>query len=94
MTRVDVQAFLAFQLYPHLPLHPKRSPPLSMSLSPEAIAEFQSLYSKEYGVVLTVEQAQTKARTLIELFKILRGEPPVSPAATQSDPLTATESEL
>lgn len=43
-----------------------------MPLSPEAIAEFQSLYSKEYGVVLNVEEAQIKARMLIELFKILR----------------------
>ena len=65
-----------------------------MSLSPEAIAEFQSLYSKEYGVVLTVEQAQAKAHTLIELFKILRGAPPTSPTTAQSDLPSATESEL
>lgn len=41
----------------------------------DAIAQFQSLYAKEYGVQLTVEEAQVKARLLIELFKILFAEP-------------------
>jgi hypothetical protein len=67
-----------------------------MPLSPEAITELQSLYSKEYGVVLTMEQAQIKAHTLIELFKILRGAP--SPAESHlpraTDLPNATESEL
>jgi hypothetical protein len=41
----------------------------------DAIAQFQSLYAKEYGGQLTVEEAQVKARLLIELFKILFAEP-------------------
>jgi hypothetical protein len=41
----------------------------------DAIAQFQSLYAKEYGVQITVEEAQVKARLLIELFKILFAEP-------------------
>ena len=47
-----------------------------MSISPEAITEFQSLYEQGYGVVLSVEEAHLKARQLTELFKILAAAPP------------------
>ena len=59
-------------------------------LSQESIAEFQDLYCKEYGVILSVEEAQIKARLLLELFKILAR--PTAPPVLTSQPSLLDES--
>ena len=61
-----------------------------MLLSQESIAEFQDLYCKEYGVILSVEEAQIKARLLLELFKILAR--PTAPLVLTSQPSLLDES--
>jgi hypothetical protein len=61
-----------------------------MLLSQESIAEFQDLYYKEYGVILSVEEVQIKARLLLELFKILTR--PMAPPVLTSQPSPLDES--
>lgn len=42
-----------------------------MNLTKEEIKEFKEIYEKEYKVVLSIEEAETTSKSLIELLKPL-----------------------
>ena len=42
-------------------------------LSPEAIAEYQQLYKKRYGVVLSDAEASFRANNLVNLYRAVLG---------------------
>ena len=44
---------------------------MNMRLSKEAIEEFKRIYYKEFGKVLSDEEAQEKGQNLLSLFKII-----------------------
>ena len=45
------------------------------TITPDALAEFQQLYQREYGIQLSPEEAHVKAQELIELFRVLLRPP-------------------
>ncbi len=45
------------------------------TITPDALAEFQRLYRREYGAELSPEEARIKAQELIELFRVLLRPP-------------------
>jgi len=49
-----------------------------MRLSKKAIKEFKEIYYKEFGKIISDEEAQEKGQSLLSLFKIIYRSIPVN----------------
>lgn len=56
-----------------------------MRLSKTAIKEFKELYYKEFGKIISDEEAQKKGQNLLSLFKIIYRSIPMDKNRLESD---------